>query len=614
MPRPAVVDMDYGFSPKAATVRRKALEGQADFAVIGKENSEKARLDRMRRKEVGYKRVVSGVYKVFHEEAKQYLPWYPAPWTMQAIQDYFAQDGIRQLFGKSRQTYATSGVGVLQADNMMNEPGSVGLIWNMNYNEAHATLQEKVIKVLKETFPGITGNEKIFSMSQKKVEYHRQDGHGGSSTIYAGEVGGRGSTPSFVLATEFPIVCGEDPVRAEKFLAANLAGAEFGTIILEGTASDIGGGGLMFDMFDIAIERQRAGYNATRKDFHAYFFAWHQKPNLIVPDMVEEGDGGWDPREKIEKPCLDYFRKLESLPEHMVGRDIVPGGIYLSEGQKRWYYKTWLTSKNRSFAGMNADYPSVMTEAKSSGSRPQYLQDVLAKAKSENRIGEYPPLAGVPVQTAWDIGWDDETVCIFFQRDDSRQGGVGGLPYWRILDAFAVNHWHTPAMIEKVRSYQWHQRLGVSGAQRVWLPHDGANATHGQQKITGEIGGTVYRDFSRAGFDMGKREGPLRNPRPKPDKKMITFGKIREIFPRVFFDEVGTKVLRGHLDKIRRRELRIDKVLSEDLVQMRGKDWHDAFGVFADVALTMEKFRGGEDVGSRDYLRERGAAPQVRMM
>lgn len=563
--------------------------------IIGTEGSEKARLDRLRRREMMYKRLFSGHYKVFHEVDKAHTPWAPAPWMVPAVRDFCAHDSIRQAHAKGRQTYATSSYGVMMADYLLYEVASTSMIWNMNYNEAHATMKTKVSSVLRETFPGLASDETRMGISEKKIEYFRKEGMGGNSVIYAGEVSGRGSTATFTLATEFPVVCGEDPVRARKWIDANLSAAQFGSHIVEGTASDIGGSGPMYEIIENALELQRAGHPPTRKDFILYFYPWFAKPNATISD--EE----WGEGRAIEKECLDYFKFLaDPSREYMVGKEIRTGGIQLTEGQKRFYYLAWLNDKQRSFKRMHADYPSLLSESQGAGANPQYCLPLIRTAEAEERIGLFPAQAGVQVHSAWDVGWEDQTVCIFFQRDTLAK-------HWRVLGCFAVDHWHSPAIMEKLASYNWEERTGYP--LKIWLPHDADNATHGNQKITQQVGGTIYHDFRLAGWDVGSKEIPPVNPRPKPGKKGMVFNEVRQIFPLTRFDKIGSRQLLENLRLARIQELRVDNVMTDQLKKGKGKDWHDAFGIYASVALELN--RDTPDEGADEYMAHGGAGRRV---
>jgi len=50
-----------------------------------------------------------------------------------------------------------------------------------------------------------------------------------------------------------------------------------------------------------------------------------------------------------------------------------------------------------------------------------YYADIINAAKAAGRIGPVPHEPQLPVYTAWDLGWDDSTTCIFYQLMGNRR-------------------------------------------------------------------------------------------------------------------------------------------------------------------------------------------------
>lgn len=82
--------------------------------------------------------------------------------------------------------------------------------------------------------------------------------------------------------------------------------------------------------------------------------------------------------------------------------------------------------------------------------------DMIEKAEREGRVGEVPYDASLPVYTAWDLGYDDDTAIWFFQ---AIHGEV------RFIDCYFNSGQAVPHYAEVLKAKPYKYRLH-------WLPHD----------------------------------------------------------------------------------------------------------------------------------------------
>lgn len=101
--------------------------------------------------------------------------------------------------------------------------------------------------------------------------------------------------------------------------------------------------------------------------------------------------------------------------------------------------------------------------------------DQIAEMYQEDRVGDFPVTRELPVYAAFDLGWNDKTAIVVFQRQ------VSAL---RIIDYIEDSHktldWYSARLREK--SY---------AIQRLFLPHDGAH-----NHLTGQSAERVLKNLN----------------------------------------------------------------------------------------------------------------------
>jgi phage terminase large subunit len=145
-----------------------------------------------------------------------------------------------------------------------------------------------------------------------------------------------------------------------------------------------------------------------------------------------------------------------------------------------------------------------------------YYARQIAGLEAAGRIGKFPPLEGVPVNTAWDLGMDDETAIWFWQDTpdgprviDYLHGRKKG------VEDYAVMLWD--------RGYRYRRHVA---------PHDINVGEWGTGKTRIESAAEVGIAFEIAPF-LGVADG---------------INAVRHVLPRCVFDE---RRCEGGLDSLR---------------------------------------------------------------
>lgn len=201
----------------------------------------------------------------------------------------------------------------------------------------------------------------------------------------------RSGTLQYLHISEFGKICAKYPEKAREIVTGSLNTVHPGQFIfIESTAE--GRHGYFYDFCKVAQDLARQGKKLTPLDFKFFFFPWWDdvKCSLAEPDGVA-----------IPANAQDYFNGLQSMH-----------GIDLTNGQRAWYVKKAQSQQE----DMYREFPSTPEEAFSARIKGAYYALQMAKLRSEKRLCRVPYEAGLPVNTAWDLGMSDSTAIWFHQR------------------------------------------------------------------------------------------------------------------------------------------------------------------------------------------------------
>jgi hypothetical protein len=191
-------------------------------------------------------------------------------------------------------------------------------------------------------------------------------------------------------------------------------------------------------MTDEAMKRAKSKAKLTRMDWKFFFFGWYDNP--LCQLQFEEAK-----TVPITKRFREYFAKVEAFLRRP-----------LPVTFKAWYIKKESDQGELMFR----EHPSTPAEAFMKSIKGVYYASQFLKLRADERICDVPHIKGYPVDTWWDLGFNDVTSIWFVQTISMSihvinyfQGEGEGLGYYA----------------EKLREMQ--DKLGYQYG-RHWAPHD----------------------------------------------------------------------------------------------------------------------------------------------
>lgn len=316
----------------------------------------------------------------------------------------------------------------------------------------------------------------------------------------------RSGTLQYLHVSEFGKLCARFPEKAREVVTGALNTVQAGQFVfIESTAE--GSEGAFFDMCSNAQKARDQGQKLTALDFKFHFHPWWRDPGYTL------ADSGVVFTAEHQK----YFSELENK------------GIHLTEGQRAWYVKKLITQAE----DMKREYPSTPEEAFASAIEGAYLAEQMAKLRKRGGICRVP-VEGLPVDTFWDLGVNDD-MCIWFRQR------VG--PEHRFIDYYSnsgegLEHY---ARILREKDYLY---------GRHYLPHDGA--------------------ARRMGVTTDSVEMMLNGLGVKPT----------QIVPRIAYEKDGIEASRRYLPRVWIDETRCAEGVK--CLDNYRREWDDKRGVWKD--------------------------------
>lgn len=396
-------------------------------------------------------RVTSGaLYKIMvkgdGEEDATVVPFVPNA----AQRRFLKRIWHRNLILKARQLGMTTLVSILWLDHaLFNGNQRCGII-AQDREAAEAIFRDK-IKFAYDNLP-VQMREKFPLERDSATEL--LFAHNNSSVRVATSM--RSGTIHRLHVSEFGKICAKFPDKAQEVVTGSIPAVPLtGVLVIESTAE--GRDGDFFKMTQRAQALHQMKKPLTERDYRFHFYAWHDEPKY----KMEPGSVIVTSRDH------EYFDRIESTM-----------GTGLNAEQRAWYVAT----RDADFAGaedrMWQEYPSTPDEAFQVSTEGTYYATQLAQARKEGRITRVPYMPGVPVDTFWDIGVNDENFIWFHQKI--------GLKHC-FIKAYG-NSGEAPAhYVAEMQKTGW-----VWG--RHYMPHDGnarriqANTTKTYAELLGDLG------------------------------------------------------------------------------------------------------------------------------
>ena len=233
----------------------------------------------------------------------------------------------------------------------------------------------------------------MFPVAKRTAE-EIQFGHNGASVRVA--TSARGGTIHRLHVSEMGKIGAKYPEKAKEIVTGSIpAVPASGVVVVESTAE--GQSGRFYEMVQAATQVQELGRPLTARDYRLHFFAWWQEPSYVLePQGIEATPAD-----------VAYFHEVQARCS-----------IQLTAAQMAWYMATL---RSADFAGerplMWQEYPSFPEEPFKVSTEGCYYAQQLADARRQGRVlPALPVLPGVPVNSFWDLGANDNTAIWLHQQ------------------------------------------------------------------------------------------------------------------------------------------------------------------------------------------------------
>lgn len=251
----------------------------------------------------------------------------------------------------------------------------------------------------------------------------------------------RSGTIHRLHVSEFGKICAKFKDKAKEVITGSLPAVPLdGIAIIESTAE--GQDGEFYDMTSRAMAQAELGTPLSERDYRFHFYPWWEEPNYrIVSNTIIHAE-----KDK------EYFEAVEFAMNTVLDHE-----------QRNWYIAT----RDADFSGdpekMWQEYPSTPAEPFQVSTEGTYYAEQLMAARKSGRIGFFPHVDGIPVNTFWDIGAGDGTAIWLHQRIGGENRFIGFIEGWGEPYSFFTGKLRT-------LGYEWGTH---------YLPHD---ADHKRQQ------------------------------------------------------------------------------------------------------------------------------------
>lgn len=313
----------------------------------------------------------------------------------------------------------------------------------------------------------------------------------------------RGGTIHRLHISEFGKICAKFPDKAAEVVTGSIpAVPQTGVLVIESTAE--GRDGEFHDMTQAAIALHERKKPLNAKDYRFHFFAWHEEPKYrIAPDGII-----------ITDEDHEYFDSVETVMDTTIDAE-----------QRAWYVATRDGEFVNKPERMWQEYPSTPAEAFQKSKEGTYYAKQMTLARKQKRITDVPHVAGVPVNTFWDIGHSDGTAIWFHQRIGMRDHFI------KFMEGWGESYSHFVSEMQKT-GWVW---------GRHYLPHDGAHVRQGENE-------------NLSPQQMLENLG-LRNIEIVPVVAELQHGiqRVRDVFGNCVFDQTDCKEGLVHIESYRKQ-------------------------------------------------------------
>lgn len=411
------------------------------------------------------------------------------PWPEQ--EKFLRRLWYRNVVPKARQRGFSTMIQLMMLDACLFVPNTAAAIIAQDKNTAKKIFDDKINFAYERLPPVVREGLPLTTDTVTEMKWSN-----GSSMVVSTST--RGNTLQWLHVSEYGQICKKFPGKATEIQTGSLPSVDAsGVIVVESTVET------PFGIFSEMVRHAKAvadlGRPLAREEYRLHFASWWDA------DEYET-----DPRLVTVSPKDNaYFEALEASI-----------GVELGIRKRAWYVATRRNAFNDDDEKMWSQYPSTLDEAFSVSSDGLWLSKVMSRARVEGRIGKVPFIPGIPVDTWWDLGLDDDQVIWFSQN-------VGPWVHW--IDFMETNS-EPPSFF--VRELQ--RKPYIYGSH--YLPHDANQRKPNAKSLQ------TYADMLE--------DGGLRNIVivDRIDDLTLGIDQMRAAFPTYRFDEAACAEGLKHLD------------------------------------------------------------------
>lgn len=447
-------------------------------------------------------RICSGkLYKIIikgsEDEPGHVIPFRPN----QSQRDFVNKIHYLNIILKARQLGFTSLAAILWLDHALFVPDQRCGIIAQDREAAESIFRDKVRfgydnlpAALRERMPLKIANKSLLAFS-----------HNNSSIRVATSM--RGGTINRLHISEMGKIAAKNPDKAVEIVTGSFQAVPtgHGIIVVESTAE--GKSGEFFTIADKAEKKQKerkaTGRPILDSEFQFHFFPWWKDPTYRLPiDQARHV--------AISAKEHEYFDTVEGVMD-----------CDLDLGQRAWY----VAKRDNTFAAspdmMLREYPSTSEECWQQSSQGKFYHAAMARARKDGRIGNFPLIRHVPVNSFWDLGATDSTAVWLHQR-------IGPMDRW-VRYREASGEGLLPFVL-------WMESMGCTWGTH-FLPHDASHQKQGIEQTTSTL--SQFREIR-----------PSWNFVIVPRVQTIQHGidLVRADFDTYEFDEEGCKEGIAHIE------------------------------------------------------------------
>jgi len=355
----------------------------------------------------------------------------------------------------------------------------------------------------------------------------------------------RSGTLNYLHISEYGPMCALQPAKALEVRAGALNTVAPGSIVtvestMYGVTGDFADRVRAAEALELEIAAGRAVL--TEMDYRLHFFPWWRDARNVTPATGIV----------LDHALMAYFAAVEAKCNTV-----------LAPEQRAWYRGKALEQGDM----MHQEHPSTLAEAFQASIQGAYYVHEMSAVRATGRIKRDIPITrGVPVDTFWDIGWNDTTAIWLHQYVTMEH---------RMLAAYQASERPLEHYVDYLRGWIKDRNV-VFGTH--YLPHDAAHKSLRAGKST--------LDYLRQ-----LMPGQTFEVVPRIERVLTGITALRSMFGSIWFDEVGCADGVAALDKYRKKWNTATQSYADEPV-------HDDSSNFADAIRQMAQ--GWRIVGLRN--------------